>query len=147
MAYIYINYSLYNSDIQDPFYTLDTLYNLVGGALAINSLGFLFYFLLDVRREDGQGVAHLEGAKSRRLSVQKEEPNIIGKTRQLANFDRMLIVSLMTAFNFFFAGLEGTFKNLLPTFANSCELQLSRQQGATLQSVFFGTFTLNRSLH
>ena len=56
----------------------------------------------------------------------------------------MLIVSLMTAFNFFFAGLEGTFKNLTPTFANSCNLQLSRQQGATLQSVFFGTYTLNR---
>ena len=117
---------------------------MVGGALAINSLGFLFYFLLDVRREDGKEIAQLEGAKSRRLSVQKEEPNNISKPRQLSNFDRMLIVSLMTAFNFFFAGLEGTFKNLTPTFANSCNLQLSRQQGATLQSVFFGTYTLNR---
>ena len=120
-------------------WTIDSLYGLLGTALAINSLGYFAYYVVDTRKEMKEGGLKVE--EGRTLNMVKEETNTCSN---LGARDRLLLVTLMTVFNFFFAGLEGTFKNLTPTFATSSKLQLSRQQGADLSTIFFGTYTLNR---
>ena len=122
-------------------WTIDTLYGLLGLGLAVNSLGYFAYYVVDARKEMKEGGLKVE--EGRKLDIVKEETNT---KSNLGARDRLLLVTLMTVFNFFFAGLEGTFKNLTPTFATASKLQLSRQQGADLSTIFFGTYTLNRSL-
>ena len=120
-------------------WTIDTLYGLLGLGLAVNSLGYFAYYVVDAREEMKEGGLKVE--EGRKLDIVKEETNT---KSNLGARDRLLLVTLMTVFNFFFAGLEGTFKNLTPTFATASKLQLSRQQGADLSTIFFGTYTLNR---
>ena len=111
--------------------------------LAINSLVYFVYYVVDTRKVMKEGGLKVE--EGRRLDMVKEEKENEENTNcNLGARDRLLLVTLMTVFNFFFAGLEGTFKNLTPTFATSSKLHLSRQQGADLSTIFFGTYTLNR---
>ena len=112
----------------------------MGCGLAVNSLGYFYFYLADRRREGGEKT---EGQV--RLATLREEGEVHTKCLNMTGTDRLLLVSLMTVFNFFFSGLEATFKNLSPTFAASCSLRLSRQDGAQLLAIFFGTYTLNRS--
>ena len=121
-------------------WTIDTLYGLLGMGLAVNSLGYFAYYLVDIRKQMKEGGLKVE--EGRKLDIVKEEE--ANTNNNLGARDRLLLVTLMTVFNFFFAGLEGTFKNLTPTFATSSKLHLSRQQGADLSTIFFGTYTLNR---
>ena len=128
---------------QDTLWTIDTLYGLLGTGLAVNSLGYFAYYLVDIRKEMKEGGTKVE--EGRKLDIVKEETTETKSS--LGARDRLLLVTLMTLFNFFFAGLEGTFKNLTPTFATASKLHLSRKQGADLSTIFFGTYTLNRWLH
>ena len=130
---------------QDTLWTIDTLYGLLGGGLALNSLGYFVYYLVDLRKELREGSLKME--EGRKLDMVKEEETEASSAISLGARDRLLLVTLMTLFNFFFAGLEGTFKNLTPTFATASKLHLSRKQGADLSTIFFGTYTLNRWLH
>ena len=130
---------------QDTLWTIDTLYGLLGGGLALNSLGYFVYYLVDLRKEVKEGSLKME--EGRKLDMVKEEVTEASSAISLGARDRLLLVTLMTLFNFFFAGLEGTFKNLTPTFATASKLHLSRKQGADLSTIFFGTYTLNRWLH
>ena len=122
-------------------WTIDTLYGLLGIGLAVNSLGYFAYYVVDTRKQMKEGGLKVE--EGRKLDIVKEE-EANNTNNNLGARDRLLLVTLMTVFNFFFAGLEGTFKNLTPTFATSSKLHLSRQQGADLSTIFFGTYTLNR---
>ena len=130
---------------QDTLWTIDTLYGLLGGGLALNSLGYFVYYVVDLRKEVKEGSLKMEEGK--KLDMVKEEVTEASSAISLGARDRLLLVTLMTLFNFFFAGLEGTFKNLTPTFATASKLHLSRKQGADLSTIFFGTYTLNRWLH
>ena len=67
-------------------------------------------------------------------------------SKGLSRRKRLIFVLLMTSFNFFFAGVEGSFKNFIPAFASSCSQHLSRQEGSQLSALFFGTYTVNRQV-
>lgn len=47
---------------------------------------------------------------------------------KLTQRQRTIFISLMTLFNFWFAGLEGSFKNFIPAYGTSCPLHLTRSQ-------------------
>ena len=56
---------------QDTLWTIDTLYSLLGGGLALNSLGYFVYYLVDLRKELREGSLKME--EGRKLDMVKEE--------------------------------------------------------------------------
>ena len=131
------------------FWTVDTLYLIIGGLLGVTSFGFLYYALVDKKYEKKK-IVEEEEILHKLLTIGEENSDheeIVYTTTDfcfLTSRQRTLLISLMTIFNFFFAGLEGSFKNFIPAFGSSCALHLTRQDGSSLSAIFFGTYTVNR---
>ena len=119
--------------------------------LGITSFGYLYYYFID-RKFEYKALEKEEDAEELLLCPIEEElytENIIYSAKddnkgKLSRNKRLIFILLMTSFNFFFAGVEGSFKNFIPAYASSCSLHLTRQEGSHLSGVFFGTYTVNR---
>ena len=147
ISFIGQNYAMKN-DIY-MFWSVDTLYLLIGSLLGLSSVGFLYYSIVDRKYENKKRFEE-EEIMEKLLTIGEESSDSESIVYGTADFckltsrQRTLLISLMTVFNFFFAGLEGSFKNFIPAFGTSCPLHLSRQDGSSLSAIFFGTYTLNR---
>ena len=119
--------------------------------LGLSSFGYLYYYFVD-RKFEYKSLEKEDDAEEVLLTPIEEELDteiysvVEEKKDKLSRRKRLLFILLMTSFNFFFAGVEGSFKNFIPAFASSCSLHLSRQEGSYLSGVFFGTYTVNRIL-
>ena len=121
--------------------------------LGISSFGYLYYYFVDRRfeykslnKEDDVEELLLTPIEEE-LSTEKILYSAEGGSKGLSRRKKLIFILLMTSFNFFFAGVEGSFKNFIPAFASSCSLHLSRQEGSHLSGVFFGTYTVNRQIY
>jgi len=74
-------------------------------------------------------------------SFESEEEIIFAASKttstKLSRRKKLIFILLMTSFNFFFAGVEGSFKNYIPAFGSQCDLNLSRQ-GTELETTTTG---------
>ena len=120
--------------------------------LGVSSFGYLYYYFVDRRfeykslnKEDDVEELLLTPIEEE-LATEKILYSAQDGSKGLSRRKRLIFILLMTSFNFFFAGVEGSFKNFIPAFASSCSLHLSRQEGSHLSGVFFGTYTINRYL-
>ena len=104
---------------QQAFWNIDNLYLIIGGLLGFSSFGFLYYYIIDRKCEE-------------ETSFESEEENNIAASEitssKLSRRNKIIFIILVTTFNFFFAGVEGSFKNYIPTFGAHCQLNLSRQE-------------------
>ena len=138
-----------NGDKDGTFWNINNLYLMIGSMLGVSSFGFLYYYFLD-RKFEYKSLEKEDDAEELLLTPIEEEKDsqeIIfseAKKGKLSKRKRIIFILLMTSFNFFFAGVEGSFKNFIPAFASSCSLHLTRQEGSYLSGVFFGTYTVNR---
>lgn len=144
------NITIFSTQIPTNYiWTVDTLYMIIGSMLALTAFGFLYYSLTEKKFEYTK-LMEEEEIIEKMLTIGEEgsDPDIDtyheeGMSLMTAK-NRIILIFLMTIFNFFFAGLEGSFKNFIPAFGSSCSLHLSRQDGSSLSAIFFGTYTINR---
>ena len=135
------------------FWNVDNLYLIIGAALAFSSVGYVHYYFVDRRFEytslsKQEDVLALSPVEEEKL-LECEEEIMFSASRPppaMSRNKRLIFILLMTSFNFFFAGVEGSFKNFIPAFSSHCLLHLSRQEGSSLSGLFFGTYTVNRIL-
>ena len=140
---------------KNTFWNIENLYLIIGGLLCISSFGYIYYYFID-RRFEYKSLAKEEDPNFILLTPVEEEntksddevifANQKTPSSELSKRKRLIFILLMTSFNFFFAGVEGSFKNFIPAFGSHCHLHLSRQEGSNLSGVFFGTYTANRIL-
>ena len=116
---------------QLTFWNIDNLYLIIGGLLGFSSFGFLYYYIIDRKCEEETCLVLL--IKFRIItSFESEEENNIAASEitspKLSKRNKIIFIILMATFNFFFAGVEGSFKNYIPAFGTQCNLNLSRQE-------------------
>ena len=141
------------TDYMATFWNVDNLYLIIGAGLAISSIGYVYYYFVDRRFEymslsKQEDVLALSPVEEEKL-LECEEEIMFSASRPppaMSRNKRLIFILLMTSFNFFFAGVEGSFKNFIPAFSSHCLLHLSRQEGSSLSGLFFGTYTINRIL-
>ena len=139
---------------QLTMWNVDNLYLIIGGLLGVSSMGFVYYYLIDkqfeykciYKDEDDVDYITLTPVEEEKFIETEEEILYVSSkpTSKLSRRKKMIFVLLMTSFNFFFAGVEGSFKNFIPAFGSHCKLHLSREEGSNLSGIFFGTYTVNR---
>ena len=138
------------------FWNVDNLYLIIGALLAISSVGYVYYYFVDKqfeykvlsKHEDPEFIV-LTPVEEEKLLGSDEEIIYAPSSKPplaMSRNKRLIFILLMTSFNFFFAGVEASFKNFIPAFSSHCHLHLSRQEGSNLSGVFFGTYTINRIL-
>ena len=140
---------------KNTFWNIENLYLIIGGLLCISSFGYIYYYFID-RKFEYKSLAKEEDPNFILLTPVEEEntksddevffANQKTPSSELSKRKRLIFILLMTSFNFFFAGVEGSFKNFIPAFGSHCHLHLSRQEGSNLSGIFFGTYTANRIL-
>ena len=142
---------------EDTFWNVNNLYLIIGSLLCMSSFGFLYYYFVD-KKFEYKSLAKEEDPNFILLTPVEEEETFIASDEEivysssksspfkLTERKRLIFILLMTSFNFFFAGVEGSFKNFIPAFGSHCRLHLSRQEGSNLSGIFFGTYTANRIL-
>ena len=122
---------------QLTFWNVDNLYLIIGGLLGVSSFGYVYYYIID-RKFEYQSLAKVEDIDYVKLTPVEEEKSFdseeeiifsASKTNstKLSRRKKLIFILLMTSFNFFFAGVEGSFKNYIPAFGSQCDLNLSRQ--------------------
>ena len=123
---------------QLTFWNVDNLYLIIGGLLGVSSFGYVYYYIID-RKFEYQSLAKVEDIDYVKLTPVEEEKSFdseeeiifsASKTNstKLSRRKKLIFILLMTSFNFFFAGVEGSFKNYIPAFGSQCDLNLSRQE-------------------
>ena len=123
---------------QLTFWNVDNLYLIIGGLLGVSSFGYVYYYIID-RKFEYQSLAKVEDIDYVKLTPVEEEKSFdseeeiifsASKTNstKLSRRKKLIFILLMTSFNFFFAGVEGSFKNYMPAFGSQCDLNLSRQE-------------------
>ena len=113
-------------------WTIKTLYPIVGSYCLLLSFGFVYCFIVDMRRQDKIAAA----AQKRK----EEAGRLVGKSTSY------LLVSLLALFFFLYVGMEVAFGTFLPVWAVQSSLKLSRQAGADLATLFWATFATGRGL-
>ena len=125
---------------QLTFWNIDNLYLIIGGLLGFSSFGFLYYYIIDRKYEElkcCESVTLIKyGAQKRKceeeIRFESEKENNIAASEitspKLSRRNKIIFIILMATFNFFFAGVEGSFKNYIPAFGTQCNLNLSRQE-------------------
>ena len=132
---------------QLTFWNVDNLYLIIGGLLGVSSFGYVYYYIID-RKFEYQSLAKVEDIDYVKLTPVEEEKSFdseeeiifsASKTNstKLSRRKKLIFILLMTSFNFFFAGVEGSFKNYIPAFGSQCDLNLSRQ-GTELETTTTG---------
>ena len=128
-------------------WNVDNLYLIIGGLLGVSSFGYVYYYIID-RKFEYQSLAKVEDIDYVKLTPVEEEKSFdseeeiifsASKTNstKLSRRKKLIFILLMTSFNFFFAGVEGSFKNYIPAFGSQCDLNLSRQ-GTELETTTTG---------
>ena len=134
-------------------WNVDNLYLIIGGLLGVSSIGYLYYYFIDkqfeykcILKDEDVDFITLTPVEEEKCTETEEEILYVSSkpTLKLSRRTKMIFILLMTSFNFFFAGVEGSFKNFVPAFGSHCQLHLSRQEGSNLSGIFFGTYTVNR---
>ena len=114
---------------------IETLYPILGAFAVFVSLGYLTLGIKDLSQSVNFNEEILKNNKASKF----EEDNKLH-----SNNSKMIVLVLV--FLFLYAGMEVMYGTYLTTFAVQCKLHLSRQTGARMTAVFWGTFTLMRFL-
>ena len=156
--HLFRNSSMTTFQIQGEitFWNINNLYLIIGTLLCISSVGFLYYYFVDKKfeykslsKEEDPNFILLTPVEEEETEMPSDEEIVYSSTKsssKLSERKKLIFILLMTSFNFFFAGVEGSFKNFIPAFGSHCRLHLSRQEGSSLSGIFFGTYTANRIL-
>ena len=141
---------------KNTFWNINNLYLIIGTLLCLSSVGFLYYYFVDKKfeykslsKEEDPNFIHLTPVEEEETEMPSDEEIVYSSAKsssKLSERKKLIFILLMTSFNFFFAGVEGSFKNFIPAFGSHCRLHLSRQEGSSLSGIFFGTYTANRIL-
>merc|ERR1712142_66079 len=116
------------------FWTIQTLYPLIGICLFISIPGYIYHFVQGLRLERKEALVEEEVTKK------DIEEDIVPRCK------KYLLIALMAFYYFTFCGLESSFRNFTSAFSVSSSLNLSRQQAADVLAVFYFTFAVFRAL-
>ena len=113
------------------------LYPIVGLFTIFSSIGYLLY-----------GIRELKRPRSR---SQKNDPEKLSN-KETENSDstkkdsylRMCLVFLLLLFIFLYVGMEVMYGTFVATFAVKSDLSLTRQEGANVNAIFWGSFAAMR---
>ena len=112
------------------FLNVDNLYLIIGCILGFTSFGFVFYYFIERSL-----------AKERAIFASSVSFMQVTTNNKMTKAKKIIFVILMILINFFFAGVEGSFKSYIPVYSTQHSLNLSRQEGSNTLSMFFGTYT------
>ena len=121
-------------NVEEQDFGIETFYAIAGMATATISFGYLILFLIS-RKDTSR---HQELTKKERNKAEYEE--VRGSNGKV----EYTLYSVMLLFFFFYVGMEVVYGTYLTTFAVSCDLKLSRQQGADITAMFWGAFATMR---
>jgi len=123
----------YQTQELDSIWTIKTLYPILGCYSLIISIGFVLCFLIDKRKNaDESDDKH-----------KKEDPS---KDDSKDTRKRILLVSLMSIFFFFYVGVEVSYGTYIAVFSVKSSLAMSRRAGSDITAIFWGTFAATRGL-
>ena len=118
------------------------LFPILAAAGILVSLGFLTFHFISKRNPS----LHQE------LRKPEQEANMtldeIGTPKNGSSNTgcKVLFISVMIAYFFMYVGMEVMYGTFVTTFSVECELQLTKQQGATVTAIFWGSFAAMRFL-
>jgi len=121
------------SKIESSTWTIKALYPMVASYAVFMSLGFLFYFIKDSRKE------HENPTET---EAKKEKSSEEGFSRRL----KLITVGLVAVFFFLYVGMEVAFGTFISVFSVESKLKFTRPQGSDVTAVFWGTFAATRGL-
>ena len=128
-----IDYSIEDSDTSG----MTTLYPIVGVFIIFTSIGYLIYGFRECR--------NLETAFKSTTSVASQTLNgNKHKGHKQNDLLKLWLVILLVAFIFLYVGMEVMYGTFVATFSVKSDLRLSRQEGAKITSIFWGSFAAMR---
>jgi len=116
-------------EVEGSLWTVKTLYPMVSAYPLLLSIVFIAF--------------HVKDSKTAKKGVKKDDKegeNQLGKGFTIA------IVATVSVLFFLYVGMEVAFGTYVSVFAVQSKLQFTRQQGADVTAVFWGTFAATRGL-
>jgi len=121
----------------DEEFGIKIMYPILGAVSSILALGHLAFAILSRKHpEQYQELVKQTDENQNGHTANDEAAN--GKAIKI------LFVSLMIAHFFFYVGMEVNYGTYITTFAVECQLQLTKQEGATITAIFWGSFAVSR---
>ena len=116
------------------------LYPIVGVIALLTSIGYLSYGIIDLKQ--------MKRLKKRDQKPDVQIYNINAKVNNSSTsngeFLKLLLVILLLAFIFLYVGMEVMYGTFVTTFAVQSDLNLTRQEGARINAIFWGSFAAMR---
>ena len=119
---------------------MTVLYPVVGVFIICTSIGYLIYGFRECR--------HLE--KTLENPQETKSPNLIEKKQENSRYHKqsknlkLCLVFLLIAFIFLYVGMEVMYGTFVATFSVKSDLGLTRQEGAKINAIFWGSFAAMR---
>ena len=120
------------------------LYPTIGFLTILSSIGYLIFAIKGRRKKTSQTIAHenMNDNQSSNTNVSYTTQDEDTKKKEMI-YKRLLVITLLM-FLFTYVGTEIMFGTYIATFAVDSELQLSRQEAAFVNAVFWGSFAAMR---